>query len=257
MLEENLIRIGLSKTEVKVYLHLLGIGSQAVSIIASECSLNRTTAYSVLKSLLSKGFVAMVKKNNITYYSSNDPNCIVTYLEKKAKSFDFHKTQLKKLIPKIRKVNSNISYTKPHVEYREGIEAIRYILLDELQASPYVHMFLPLESQFPELLNEFISIAIDLQKDIKIIAPDTKKSGAFFAEFYSCGFSKANVLFLKNEEFGSVFASSVNIYKNKLIMFNFVKRKEYAVSIDSKELHLIQKKIFQPIWNLNEKNTKV
>jgi len=54
-LEEDLVSLGLKKTEAKVYLALLELGVGTVSVVAKKAGLNRTSTYDVIQPLVGKG----------------------------------------------------------------------------------------------------------------------------------------------------------------------------------------------------------
>ena len=67
MESEKLEKIGLSKSESQIYLRLLEIGSCKAGRLAKETKYNRTTIYKVLESLIQKGLVSYVLKENRKY----------------------------------------------------------------------------------------------------------------------------------------------------------------------------------------------
>jgi len=54
-MEENLSKLGLSPSEIKVYLHLIKKGSSYANRISSETGINRTNVYEALDRLIAKG----------------------------------------------------------------------------------------------------------------------------------------------------------------------------------------------------------
>ena len=83
MLDNFLKSLELSEKEALVYLTMLRIGSQGVSIVAKKSGLSRTTCYHVLESLQKKGYVSSYEKNKIDYYNAESPEIFQYILEKK------------------------------------------------------------------------------------------------------------------------------------------------------------------------------
>jgi len=89
MLEEKLSKIGFNKKETKVYLELLKIGPQPVSIIAKRLFYNRTSTYSILRGLEKKGVVSNYKNYNLKIFVASDPNALIAYLDSQSKTFEY------------------------------------------------------------------------------------------------------------------------------------------------------------------------
>lgn len=135
MFYEKLVEIGFSDGEAKVYLELLKIGPQAVSTIAKRLDMNRTTVYSLIRSLESKGVVGSYKNGKMKFYAANDPNCLIGYIDRKCKIFDYYRSELLSIISEFRDVSRKYEFSKPIVSYFDGKEAINQILDEALSFS--------------------------------------------------------------------------------------------------------------------------
>jgi HTH-type transcriptional regulator, sugar sensing transcriptional regulator len=83
MLEQNLIALGLSPSEIKVYLHLAKNGSNYAKKISFETKINRTNVYECLDRLIAKGLVASITKNKIKWYEAKTTSAILSLVEQK------------------------------------------------------------------------------------------------------------------------------------------------------------------------------
>ena len=101
-MREKLLEIGLTDPEAKVYLELLAIGTQVASILAKRLKINRTTIYSVLRNLGMKGLVSSRVKSNVKFFSANDPNCLIGYLDRQSKIYEYYKGEMLGIIPNFR-----------------------------------------------------------------------------------------------------------------------------------------------------------
>ncbi len=264
MFQENLCQIGLTKRESEVYIELLRIGSQAVSVIAKRAGLKRTTTYSILNSLKSKGLVASFIKNGIRFFDANDPNCLIAFLDRKCRKFDYYKSQMLAIIPKFRDLVDDYDFQKPVVSYCDGLESIRNSLFDANYGDS-VCMYLPVYNcdnpVLKEILLEYLKTYIpNMSIDLRLIAPNSEKLRKFFDK----NFSKKNMAFklfyVDGLCFGGGFNGLMNIYNDRVSTIHLIKGAEYAVVINSKEITDTQKGIFETLWNLYtvnnyEKNT--
>lgn len=78
-------KLGLTKTEAKIYLLLLRLGQVPATPIIKKAELHRATVYDVLERLMEKGLVSYIIKNSIRYYSTTEPERFEVILEDKEK----------------------------------------------------------------------------------------------------------------------------------------------------------------------------
>jgi len=255
MIENSLCQIGLTRKEVKIYLELVKIGAQANSIIARKVGLNRTTAYSILKSLEKKGMISSYNKNHTKYFTANDPNCLVGYLDRRCKTFDYYKTEMLTLIPKIRELNRGnlLDYSQPIISFYEGKDGVKFVMNDALKASSHFLTFVPLHKWFDlglvEFLLDFRHTRVN-EKNIvlKAIVPDTKEVRAFFNDNASSFKELTHISYISDPEFTKMFENQINIYDDKVSIIHLEKGLEYGVIIKSKQIADMQKAIFDIVW---------
>jgi len=135
MFYEKLLEIGFTKGEARIYLELLKIGPQAASTIAKRLYLNRTTIYSLIRSLETKGVLGSCKNGKMKFYSANDPNCLIGYLDRKCKTFDYYRSELVSIIPEFRGIFQKYEFIKPIVSYFDGREAVDQLMDDAISFS--------------------------------------------------------------------------------------------------------------------------
>lgn len=254
MLEGKLSEIGLSRSEAKIYIGLLSLGHQPVSIISKRVGLNRTTTYSILKTLSKKGFVAFYNKYGITYFVANDPNCLISYVDGKCRTFDYFRNELLLLVPKYRELMNEYSFSKPIVTYYEGIEGVKHVMYDALTAKGSCLACLCLHKWFKSGLKDFLLEYKDFriatkQIPLSAIVPDTPEVRAFFEENYDKDSSFTNVRYLKDPKYHLLFENEMNIYDDKVAIIHLEKGQEFGVIIQSREISNMQKSIFQLAWN--------
>jgi len=253
MLEESLCQIGFTRSETKVYLELLKIGSQAGSVIAKKAGFNRTTTYSILKALEKKGVISSFRNNAIKYFSANDPNCLVGYVDRKCQTFDYYRSELLSLIPKFRNICGQYNFTPPLVSYFEGAEGVKHVIYDALTAEKEYHAFLPIHKFLRIGLKDFLleyknCRIINKKVKLRAIVPDTKEVRAFFNAHYSNSSDMTEILYVSDMVMLKMFENQINIYNNKVSIIHLEKGEEYGVIIESKEMANMQKAIFELVW---------
>lgn len=119
--------IGLTETEIKIYLALLTLGATSAGRIVWETGVYRKNTYDSLNKLIEKGLVTYVVENKIKIFQPKDPDNLITYLDEKKAQIDEKKKEVHESIPELKaKFNS----LNPEIEseiYR-GTEGIKTIL---------------------------------------------------------------------------------------------------------------------------------
>ena len=120
MNESILVELGLSMNEAKVYLSLLNLGITTTTAIAKDCCLHRSNVYDSIEKLIVKGLVSYVKKDNVTLYEANDPQCLMSILSEK-------ENQLKSILPQLM-LSKKLAKAKGEAHIFEGVTAFMDIL---------------------------------------------------------------------------------------------------------------------------------
>jgi len=97
----TLEEIGLTKSEIKVYLALLKIGQTTAGPIVDESRITRSKIYDILERLKHKGLVSYITKNATKYFSAADPTSILEYLNDKEESIKKEKRAVEKILPEL------------------------------------------------------------------------------------------------------------------------------------------------------------
>mgnify|MGYP001575733550 CR=1 FL=1 len=93
--------IGLTDSEIKVYLALLELGSTTKSPIVHKSGVASSKIYELLEKLIQKGLVSYVIKSGIKYFESAPPTRILDHIKEKESTLKQQEIQLEKLIPEL------------------------------------------------------------------------------------------------------------------------------------------------------------
>jgi sugar-specific transcriptional regulator TrmB len=119
---DKLVNLGLTKREAQAYLALLKLEEAKAGEIAEHTREDRTNIYDSLKSLIKKGLVSSIIKENKTYYRIAKPEKLKDYLEEKEKT-------LQEILPNLNKIYNSYR-PKPVIEVYEGKEGIKTVMSD-------------------------------------------------------------------------------------------------------------------------------
>lgn len=96
--------IGLTDSEIKVYMALLKIGSSKKGPIVREAGISPSKLYDVMEKLVDKGLVSYVTKNNVMHFRAAPPARILDYVKEKQERLQRDGEELGKLLPELQKM---------------------------------------------------------------------------------------------------------------------------------------------------------
>jgi HTH-type transcriptional regulator, sugar sensing transcriptional regulator len=178
MLTENLSKLGLSPSEIKVYLHLLKEGSNYPNKISSEAKINRTNVYEALDRLVSKGIISFIVKNKLKWFEAKKPEALFTLIKEKEDQLSITK---KNISVEIKKLKKQINPLKNSLEANifTGKKGLRTIFEDILETKKPISL-IAANLQFKELFGGYFELwhKIRIQNKIsqRSIFPKSLKS---------------------------------------------------------------------------------
>ncbi len=96
---EILKEIGLTNGEIKVFTSLIELGSTSAGALIKGTEMQRSAVYFCLDSLITKGLVGYIIKNNRKHFEANNPESLSNLINEKKKELEKQETELKKYIP--------------------------------------------------------------------------------------------------------------------------------------------------------------
>lgn len=248
MILETLQKIGFSDKEAKVYIALIRLGAQPVSIISERTEINRTTTYDIIESLTKKGLVSSIKKGSITYFKALDPKELLNYLEREKaeniKKIEKQQREIKLLLPALISLE-NPESTKPKVTFYEGEKGLRQAYEDTLTSKETILAYANVEDMHKGLPNFFPDYyqrrGVENKIHIKCIAPDNKISKERHRHD-----KKENREMILIPASKYEFSPEINIYEDKVLYASW--REKMAIIIKSEEIADFHKKMYQLCW---------
>ncbi|MBS3145857.1 hypothetical protein J4414_03585 [Candidatus Woesearchaeota archaeon] len=132
--KETLVSLGLSRRESEVYYVLLQVDEALASEISEKTKESRTNTYDTINSLIKKGLVSYVIKNNRKYFMATHPKKLLDWIELKKERVEKEKHTVEKLIPDLLKLRLP-KEKKIVVEVYEGKEGLRTMLKETVESS--------------------------------------------------------------------------------------------------------------------------
>ena len=123
--------IGLTKSEISVYLALLELGSSATGKIVEKSKASSSKIYEILDRLIQKGLASHVIKSGVKYFEAAAPERILDYMNERESHLKEQKKKLKHIIPELDMKQKLSKYKNEATVYRgmKGVETAFYSAL--------------------------------------------------------------------------------------------------------------------------------
>ncbi len=130
--------IGLTNAEIDVFIELSKVDSAMASGIAEKVGIYRTNVYDIFESLIEKGLVSYIIKNNKKHYMASKPQKLLGYLREKEEKIREQEIQIQELIPVLLKLKQPRQEELKAEIYR-GKEGLKTLLNDMLEEGKTIH----------------------------------------------------------------------------------------------------------------------
>lgn len=243
-IELQLEEIGLTKSEIKVYLSLLKLGESSTGRIQAESKTANSKVYEVLSKLIDKGLVSYFTKGNVKYYKASSPKMILEFLKEKKEEITKKEEQIKTILPTLMQFQQEKEDDKQALIFSgpRGLKTAFASLVDELNPGEEVHImgvyefgdkFLPIAKYFQNLRSH---------KKIKAKFLINKNAVLIAKEFRN--YPPVEIRFLPEKVLTpAIFL----IYRDKVII-NMAKEMTFFV-LKSKTAHDAFEAYFQMLWH--------
>ncbi len=236
----ELVETGLTKNQAEVYLELIKNPGQTGGEIAKKLSIDRSFAYGILNSLIAKGLISyVVKENKRVFFPSDTENLLKEIEEKKVKILN--------VIKELKSIKKQIKEEKS-VRVYEGKAGLKAFVRDFLESTKFytlggggkLTIFEVLKYEYPHYLKE---LKKKKMKGKLITSPENKQ---IMKEMYKN--SKVSIKTFDNLK------SQVNftIFKNKLAIYS-VEEKPFVIIIEDKNISDALMAYFGNIWKTAKK----
>jgi predicted transcriptional regulator len=118
--------LGLTGTQIKVYLALLELGECTAGPILKETGLQNSVLHLTLGKLVGKGFVSYISRGKRRYYRPADPKTILKFIDERKKRFE-------EILPDL--LSRHKSVEKEVAEVYEGYKGLRLMLYELISDS--------------------------------------------------------------------------------------------------------------------------
>jgi len=236
---ENLLKVGLTEGEAKVYLALLELKSSKVGPIVKKSRVSYSNVYDVLNRLIEKGIVSYIINKKTKHFQALKPSHLSDYLNRKEKEIFKQKQDLKEISKELEKLQT--FETEQNAEIFLGQKGLRSAYEKFISNNPTEVFYLyPHKEEYSQKSDLFYSSAIDLWEGIKmkgIANRDYSKS-----PYYQ---KHKKILNIKFVDFPV--PASIDIGKEKIMIVSW-ENPIVVILIHSKSIAESFKDYFEELW---------
>ncbi len=240
--------LGLNRSEAKVYLALLELGSSTSGVITDKAQVSPSKIYWVLEKLLQKGLASYILKGKTKFYSAASPQKLGDYLEEERRKIDEKGEALKGLLPELVSLQKlaeepqqaeifvgfpamKNAYSTMYDSARKGDEHMVFLRSAEEEGTPGAVLF----------FNRLHKRAVEIGIRRKLISRDIPESRSLFGKGAYSGRKRDEV------RFAGICPEGINIL-NDYVLFMHLAEKPICVLVRSKQMASDYRKFFNELW---------
>ncbi len=238
---QNLVNVGLTEGEAKVYLALLELKSSTVGPIVKKSRVAYSNVYDILNRLIDKGIVSYILKKKTKYFQPLKPSHLLEYLDKKEKEISKQKQELKEISEELEKLQTFDSEQKAEIFLGEkGLKsAYEKFITNETKEIVYMYSH---EERYAKKSDLFYFSVVDLWKSsqMKGISNHYYKRSPYY---------KKNKKMLNIKFVDFPIPANIDISKEKIMIVSW-ENPIVAILIHSNSIAESFKDYFESLWKI-------
>ncbi len=237
----ELINLGLTEKESKVYLASLKLGKSAVQKIATTSKVNRATTYVIIENLMEKGLMSSYTEGKKQFFIAESPEKLSLLFREQQMEIQKKQEYLDKILPELKSLKQEDN-EGPVVRYYKGKEGIIKMLQEfsEIKKEETVILAYSVDSTNAFFSKEETKKWIEKRKNQK------QKTKAIYT------FKDGEIPVFKNNKVKKVplnkypITSDIAVYNNKIRMASL--NNKIGLIIEDKEMAQTMKAILALAW---------
>lgn len=229
--DHDLLQIGLTRVEAKVYVAVLELGASLAGTVTRECGIQRRSVYDTLERLIQKGLVSYIKTNNRRFYQAAHPKRILEISQERLDN-------VKKLIPEL-ELKYSMSKEKQDTTFFRGKHGLRTVFDDQISCAKDI-LILGASAFAYEIVKYYFDRydSIRQRKNIHV--------RAIFSEKLQRIVPNAEIRYLPKHYSSH---AATNIYGDKVAIILWTKN-PLAILISQKEIADSYRNYFELLWGM-------
>lgn len=246
-IEKALNLFGLNSKEVSAYIWLLKTGSSQASSLSNRLSIPRSTAQYVCQSLLKKGFVKSLERNNSIVYTAEDPEKLPVLLMEEKNQIHEKEIKLNQVLGSLKNLQ-NPNFLVPKVRFFQGVDELVSLFKDVLKTKPekLYGIISATENANSEILdflkNDYVKKRSSSTKAYAITTKETNTENIL-----STDTKNRFTVYLNGTDFN--FNTNIQIYKGKVAFYSLDSNDLTGVLIENENIFKTHFSLFKTTWN--------
>lgn len=243
--------LGLTKTEIKIYLALIKLGQTTTTQIIRNYQINPSKIYESLGKLIKKGLVNYVIKSNKKFFTASPPETLKEIIREKKEKLEDQEKEVGALIGSLNDIKKEGKDTINSEIYEgfRGIKSIYEKILQELEKEDTQYII-----GIPKLANDQLEgFILDwhkkrIKKGINckyLFQPDAKEYGKIREKM-----KNTEVKYLPEETISPMW---IEIFGDYVAIGHIKKHNATMFLIHDKEIAKGYKRYFELIWKVSQK----
>lgn len=245
-LNKILNQIGLSKTEIDIYLHGLNHETIDVAKLVVLTNIKRTTIYHALNTLAQKGLAAKQESGGKMQFTMTEPNKLLKLVRREIENLKTQENELKEILPllDIKKDKGDSAF---QVFHYEGIDGIKMVVDEALYCqSRHWDIIAPPKNFFSEFDKEYAKYYLNKRKARQIKSRSIWEKDPKRRILDAEEIEERQPRYLPKEFYGR-FKSVIILFDNKVAIISSYDELR-AILIHSKEVKDTIQILFDGLW---------
>lgn len=239
----ELLKIGLTSEEAKVYLACLEINGGAVSSIARKAGVHRVSCYHTLENLLERRLLSQFNKNGVRCFAPEPPEQLLRLAEEQV-------NVAKSVLPELKSLASSLAF-KPKIRFYEGRDGVEKVFTESLMAKGeilgYTNLRLVLDF-FPDFFEKYTHAKLKKNIKTRYLSPTTVESVHAIDRFLPPGADPnlLEILLVNKDQFP--FENDILVFNNSVGVVSLNRDELLGLIVESPTFARTMKAVFDLAW---------
>ena len=239
----ELIKIGLSNEEAKIYLACLEINGGPVSVIAKKAGVQRVSCYHTLGNLLEKRLLSQYNRNGVKCFAPEPPEQLLKLAEEQVNI-------TKSLLPELLSMASALAF-KPKIRFYEGRDGVEKVFSESLNAKGEILGYTNIKNVtdfFPKFFEQYTHTKLRKKIKTRYPSPTTLESVNILDPFLPKAYDPnlIEILLVNKDQF--LFENEVLIFNNSVGIVSLNQDELLGLIVESPTFARTMKAVFDLAW---------
>jgi predicted DNA-binding transcriptional regulator len=251
--KDILKRLGLSDSEIVLYLTLLARGAMQASELVKTTHNKRPTVYYALRQLLERGLVSSIAGQGVQRFQAEPPRQLLTMLELRKEELNDLDKEVNLLLPAF--ATKHVPGDGlPSVTFYEGESAMKQIVMETLYCrSGHIDSIAPKDNFFWQVGQTFSQKYID-ERNARRITTRNLWEQPLKPEILNKSYKGLSEVRILPSHMHGKFRSTVFLYDDKVMYISSLEN-AYVLLVQSQEQHELMKAMYDGLWETSRAHT--